>query len=81
MNRQRFKHVILSNAKDDSWRDEAIPAESKKRDCFASLAMTGLTEFSAPLQMRPDVFPHKLMKMFHTVFHRRLVWALVIFSA
>ena len=29
MNRKRFKHVILSNAKDDSWRDEAICAESK----------------------------------------------------
>ena len=29
MNRQRFKQVILSNAKDDSCRDEAICAESK----------------------------------------------------
>ena len=29
MNRQRFKHVILSAAKDDSCRDEAICAESK----------------------------------------------------
>ena len=81
MNRQRFKHVILSNAKDDSWRDEAILAESKKRDCFASLAMTELVEFSAPLQMRPEVLPHEFVEMFHAVFHRRLVRALVIFSS
>ncbi len=29
MNRHRFKHVILSNGKDDSWRDEPLCAESK----------------------------------------------------